>query len=326
MVRLDRKSQGHALLEALGARRTGHGRPVRPPCTAWGASRCEPRAPTMPAVRAMATARSMPRQRVVDVAEVVQGEGSEVEGIQLGFDAPRPPWRRRWLVAAASRLSAKWACRFRYSDWALRARASSSVGESPAYSMASRIASCFPIASPRGEQPGPTRSRHGWPATGRARARACSTAVRTSVCQRSSSSCSPADSPSRTTISACGWPATASASGTRSHSDSARSNWVMASAAPSRFATSPARTDAARVRGRSWAASQWKASRLRVATPGSGLAVDPGLEDLGQPGVDPSPFVGHQVVVGRLTQQRVPELQVSRLLWRSTLASRASRR
>ena len=42
---------------------------------------------------------------------------------------------------AASTLAAKRACRFRYSDWAFRARASSSVGESPAYSMASRIAS-----------------------------------------------------------------------------------------------------------------------------------------------------------------------------------------
>ena len=43
--------------------------------------------------------------------------------------------------------------------------------------------------------------------------------------------------------------------------------------------------------------------------PGIGFGVDPGLEDLGQPAVDPGPFVGHQVVIGRLTQQRMPKLQ-----------------
>ena len=48
--------------------------------------------------------------------------------------------------------------------------------------------------------------------------------------------------------------------------------------------------------------------------PGIGLGVDPGLEDLGQPAVGPGAFVGHQVVVGRLAQQRVPELQGAAVL------------
>ena len=139
--------EGHALLEAL----TGDGQAtIDLPglhVLHGGASRA--RCPTMPAVRPRASARSCPASAVADVAEVEAGEGSRGQsGLQLRLRRSPRSWRRRWLVARLRRLAAKWACRFRYSDWAFRARASSSVGESPAYSMASRIASCFPIASP----------------------------------------------------------------------------------------------------------------------------------------------------------------------------------
>ena len=117
----------------------------------------------------------------------------------------------------------------------------------------------------------------------------------------------------RTTSSARGCPARASASGTRSHSDSARSSWAMSSAAP-----------AFRREGRrgrmppGCAAGRERRSSGRRAGSGSPVRdrvrCRPGPGGSRPAGVGPSPFVGHQIVIGRLAQQGVPELQEVRLL------------
>ena len=63
-----------------------------------------------------------PRECVADVAEVAPGRGIRGRGHPLRLRRTPRSWRRRWLVRAASTLAAKWPCRFRYCDWALRAR------------------------------------------------------------------------------------------------------------------------------------------------------------------------------------------------------------
>ena len=309
-ARLDRKPQGQALLEALtrdgqatidlSGLHVSHGEPTggrRPrgrPCPLPG-----PRLRPAPAPRAR---RRCGRGRST-------GEGSQVEGIHLGFDAPRAPGgvdgsllRLRHCRRSGHAGTGTATGRSGHS-------ASSSVGESPAYSTARRIASCLPTVVLGRRRDGRARSRREQASNRSGSGPSMSTAVRTRVYPRSSSPCSPAASPRRTTISACGWPATASASGTRSHSDSARSSWVRASAARQSLRRQSGADRRRQGPGQVVGGVPVEGEPAQRRHPGIGFGVDPGLEDLGQPGVDPGPFVGHQVVVGRLTQQRVPELQ-----------------
>ena len=94
----------------------------------------------------------------------------------------------------------------------------------------------------------------------------------------------------------------------------------MASGAASRAASRPAVSDQRSASGRRFAASQWYAiwaasfidGRGRVTGAVRTVAGQAVLHRGGQPGVHASALTGQQVVVRRLAQQLVPELQAAR--------------
>ena len=288
-------------------RRTGHDRPARPPCTPRQDTRRERARPCplpVPGPRLVPSLRVRRRCGRVGTGRGIRGRGHPVRLRR----SPRS-WRRRWLVVLLRRS--------RRSGRAGSDTATGCSGQRPAPRSGSRRRTRRQAGSPpphrscprRGNSTRPRRSRRGWPATGQCWSRA-SPLRRGPGCARPR--CHPARLPTRPGARRVR-PAGGRRRPRRPGPGPTATARVRAGGWPRRLPTAsppdPARTDAARVRGRSWAAFQWKASRLSAATPGSASASTPGLEDLGQPGVDPGPFVGHQVVVGRLTQQRMPELQ-----------------
>ena len=124
---LDRKPEGQALLEPLtgdgqatidlSGRHVPRGKPA-------GGRR--PRGPTMPAVRATRYGPLLPRECLADVAEVRHGRGIPTQRPSSSASTQPALLAASMARCAASRLSAKWSCRYRYCDWAIRARASSS--------------------------------------------------------------------------------------------------------------------------------------------------------------------------------------------------------
>ena len=171
--------------------------------------------------------------------------------------------------SAASSPAAYWPRTWYSNVWAPRAYARSSLAESPAYSRASRTASGALAVSSMFKAENANEPWAMDATSGSVSGSSISTARRFRACQRSPSPWSSTDLANDRTTMICERPVSSSASGTRSHIASTRSKWVTDSAVPSLCASRPARSDATRARGRSWAASQWNATRLNNDKRGS---------------------------------------------------------